>query len=111
MGPNYVPGQKKDLYVKNVQRTVLCMGRDGDVIVLFGKDAGTNTDIKADPNGDEDEDRPAAASASAGPSTINNNGVLPPPPASSVPAEDSRSPVTMDSRKGSVGGVTLVPGG
>lgn len=27
MGPNYIPGQKKDLYVKTVQRTVLCMGR------------------------------------------------------------------------------------
>ena len=27
MGPNYVPGSKKDLYVKTVQRTVLCMGR------------------------------------------------------------------------------------
>ncbi|CAL5065247.1 unnamed protein product [Urochloa decumbens] len=27
MGPNYVPGQKKDLYVKNVQRTVIWMGK------------------------------------------------------------------------------------
>ncbi len=27
MGPNYVPGEKKDLFVKAVQRTVLCMGR------------------------------------------------------------------------------------
>ncbi|GBG73856.1 hypothetical protein CBR_g17567 [Chara braunii] len=27
MGPNYVPGQKKDLFVKSVQRTVLWMGR------------------------------------------------------------------------------------
>ena len=27
MGPNYVPGTKKDLYIKTVQRTVLCMGR------------------------------------------------------------------------------------
>lgn len=27
MGPNYIPGSKKDLYVKTVQRTVLCMGR------------------------------------------------------------------------------------
>jgi len=26
MGPNYVPGQKKDLYVKGIQRTVLMMG-------------------------------------------------------------------------------------
>jgi len=32
MGPNYVPGQKKDLYVKNVQRTVLCMGRRQDAV-------------------------------------------------------------------------------
>lgn len=27
MGPNYVPGKKEDLYVKNIQRTVLMMGR------------------------------------------------------------------------------------
>lgn len=27
MGPNYIPGSKKDLYIKTVQRTVLCMGR------------------------------------------------------------------------------------
>ena len=27
MGPNYVPGSKNDLYVKNVQRTVLMMGK------------------------------------------------------------------------------------
>lgn len=27
MGPNYVPGQKKDLHIKAVQRTVMCMGR------------------------------------------------------------------------------------
>jgi len=27
MGPNYVPGSKADLYEKNVQRTVLMMGR------------------------------------------------------------------------------------
>jgi elongation factor 2 len=27
MGPNYVPGQKKDLYTKSVQRTVIWMGR------------------------------------------------------------------------------------
>merc|ERR1711865_11065 len=32
MGPNYIPGQKKDLYVKNVQRTVLCMGRRQDAV-------------------------------------------------------------------------------
>mmetsp|Transcript_38624 Transcript_38624/g.74033 ORF Transcript_38624/g.74033 Transcript_38624/m.74033 type:complete len:844 (+) Transcript_38624:80-2611(+) len=32
MGPNYVPGQKKDLYIKNVQRTVLCMGRRQDAV-------------------------------------------------------------------------------
>lgn len=29
MGPNYIPGSKKDLYIKTVQRTVLCMGRYG----------------------------------------------------------------------------------
>jgi elongation factor 2 len=27
MGPNYIPGKKEDLFVKNVQRTVLMMGR------------------------------------------------------------------------------------
>jgi len=27
MGPNYIPGKKDDLYVKNIQRTVLMMGR------------------------------------------------------------------------------------
>jgi len=32
MGPNYVPGTKKDLYIKNVQRTVLCMGRRQDAV-------------------------------------------------------------------------------
>lgn len=47
MGPNFVPGQKKDLYVKNVQRTVLCMGRKqeavedvpcGNTVALVGLD-------------------------------------------------------------------------
>ena len=32
MGPNFVPGQKKDLYVKTVQRTVLCMGRRQEAV-------------------------------------------------------------------------------
>ncbi|GMH39926.1 hypothetical protein BSKO_07830 [Bryopsis sp. KO-2023] len=32
MGPNYAPGSKKDLYLKNVQRTVLCMGRRQDAV-------------------------------------------------------------------------------
>ena len=32
MGPNYVSGTKKDLYVKSVQRTVLCMGRRQDPV-------------------------------------------------------------------------------
>ena len=32
LGPNYVPGEKKDLYVKSIQRTVLCMGRRQDSI-------------------------------------------------------------------------------
>ncbi|KAK2138162.1 hypothetical protein NP493_8486g00003 [Ridgeia piscesae] len=27
MGPNYTPGKKEDLYVKNIQRTILMMGR------------------------------------------------------------------------------------
>mmetsp|Transcript_15368 Transcript_15368/g.39583 ORF Transcript_15368/g.39583 Transcript_15368/m.39583 type:complete len:470 (-) Transcript_15368:279-1688(-) len=48
MGPNYVPGSKKDLYVKSVQRTVLCMGRrqdavedvpSGNTVALVGLDA------------------------------------------------------------------------
>lgn len=32
LGPNYVPGAKKDLFIKNVQRTVLCMGRRQDAV-------------------------------------------------------------------------------
>jgi len=32
MGPNYVPGEKKDLYQKAIQRTVLCMGRRQDPV-------------------------------------------------------------------------------
>jgi len=32
MGANYVPGEKKDLYLKSVQRTVLCMGRRQDAV-------------------------------------------------------------------------------
>jgi len=32
MGPNYVPGEKKDLYNKAVQRTVLCMGRKQEAV-------------------------------------------------------------------------------
>lgn len=32
MGPNFVPGEKKDLHIKNVQRTVLCMGRRQDAV-------------------------------------------------------------------------------
>lgn len=32
MGPNYVPGQKKDLFIKSIQRTVLCMGRRQDSV-------------------------------------------------------------------------------
>jgi elongation factor 2 len=47
MGPNYIPGQKKDLYLKSVQRTVLCMGRRqeavedvpaGNTVALVGLD-------------------------------------------------------------------------
>jgi len=47
MGPNFVPGQKKDLYVKTIQRTVLCMGRRqeavedvpcGNTVALVGLD-------------------------------------------------------------------------
>merc|ERR1719472_238268 len=32
MGPNYVPGEKKDMYNKSIQRTVLCMGRRQDPV-------------------------------------------------------------------------------
>ncbi|KAF5832095.1 elongation factor 2 [Dunaliella salina] len=32
LGPNYVPGEKKDLSIKAVQRTVLCMGRKQDAV-------------------------------------------------------------------------------
>lgn len=47
MGPNYVPGKKEDLYIKNVQRTVLMMGRKteqiedcpcGNIVGLVGVD-------------------------------------------------------------------------
>jgi len=47
MGPNYVPGKKEDLFVKNIQRTVLMMGRTtepvddcpcGNIIGLSGID-------------------------------------------------------------------------
>ncbi|GAQ81430.1 Translation elongation factor 2 [Klebsormidium nitens] len=47
MGPNYVPGEKKDLFVKSVQRTVLMMGRKqesvedvpcGNTVALVGLD-------------------------------------------------------------------------
>lgn len=62
MGPNFVPGQKKDLYVKTVQRTVLCMGRRqeavedvpcGNTVALVGLDQfitknATLADEKAD---------------------------------------------------------------
>ncbi|KAB2601929.1 elongation factor 2 [Pyrus ussuriensis x Pyrus communis] len=47
MGPNFVPGEKKDLYVKNVQRTVIWMGKRqetvedvpcGNTVALVGLD-------------------------------------------------------------------------
>ncbi|CAN6181751.1 unnamed protein product [Urochloa humidicola] len=47
MGPNYVPGQKKDLYVKNVQRTIIWMGKKqesvhdvpcGNTVAMVGLD-------------------------------------------------------------------------
>ncbi|KAG0554384.1 hypothetical protein KC19_12G087300 [Ceratodon purpureus] len=47
MGPNYVPGQKTDLYTKSVQRTVLWMGRKlesvedvpcGNTVAMVGLD-------------------------------------------------------------------------
>ena len=41
MGPNFIPGQKKDLYIKSIQRTVLCMGRRQEAVesVPCGKHA------------------------------------------------------------------------
>lgn len=61
MGPNYVPGTKTDLFIKNIQRTVLMMGRTveqvedvpaGNTIGLVGVDqyllkSGTITDNEA----------------------------------------------------------------
>merc|ERR1712193_520077 len=47
MGANYSPGEKKDLFIKSVQRTVLCMGRRqesvedvpcGNTVALVGLD-------------------------------------------------------------------------
>ncbi|KAF7141935.1 hypothetical protein RHSIM_Rhsim06G0239600 [Rhododendron simsii] len=47
MGPNYVPGEKKDLYTKSVQRTVIWMGKKqetvedvpcGNTVALVGLD-------------------------------------------------------------------------
>lgn len=47
MGPNYLPGKKEDLYIKNIQRTVLMMGRKteqiedcpcGNIVGLVGVD-------------------------------------------------------------------------
>lgn len=32
MGPNFVPGEKKDLAIKSIQRTVLCMGRKQEAV-------------------------------------------------------------------------------
>ncbi|KAF7834625.1 elongation factor 2 [Senna tora] len=32
MGPNYIPGEKKDLYVKSVQRTIIWMGKKQEII-------------------------------------------------------------------------------
>lgn len=60
-GPNYVPGKKDDLFVKNIQRTVLMMGRTveaiddcpaGNIIGLVGVDqfllkSGTLTTIES----------------------------------------------------------------
>ncbi|XP_068660163.1 elongation factor 2-like [Aristolochia californica] len=39
MGPNYAPGQQNDLYVKNVQRTVIWMGTEQESaeVVPYGK--------------------------------------------------------------------------
>merc|ERR1719231_1196549 len=61
MGPNYIQGKKEDLYIKNVQRTILMMGRKteavesvtaGNTCALVGVDqyilkAGTLADADA----------------------------------------------------------------
>jgi len=48
MGPNYIPGKKEDLYLKNIQRTILMMGKyieqiesvpSGNICGLVGVDA------------------------------------------------------------------------
>jgi len=48
MGPNYIPGKKDDLYLKNIQRTILMMGKyieqiesvpSGNICGLVGVDA------------------------------------------------------------------------
>jgi len=63
MGPNYVPGTKKDLYTKSVQRTVLCMGRRqdpvddvpaGNTVALVGLDQFINKNATI--TGDREED-------------------------------------------------------
>lgn len=47
MGPNYIPGKKDDLFIKNIQRTILMMGRKteqiedcpcGNIVGLVGVD-------------------------------------------------------------------------
>lgn len=62
MGANYVPNEKKDLFTKSVQRTVLCMGRRqeavenvpcGNTVALVGLDqyiakTATITDAQAE---------------------------------------------------------------
>lgn len=60
MGPNYVPGKKKDLFLKSIQRTVIMMGNKveavsevccGNTVGLVGIDkylmkSGTITDYE-----------------------------------------------------------------
>ncbi len=57
MGPNYVPGEKKDVAVKSVQRTVLCMGRKqeavenvpcGNTVALVGLDQFITKTVRSD---------------------------------------------------------------
>lgn len=64
LGPNYIPGKKEDLYIKNIQRTVLMMGRKteqiedcpcGNIVGLVGVDqylvkSGTITTSEASHN-------------------------------------------------------------
>jgi len=63
MGSNYIPGEKKDLYMKSVQRTVLCMGRKqeavedvpcGNTVALVGLDTFIQKNATLTDQGNDD---------------------------------------------------------